>query len=111
MIKPARWLGEYQRSAIPKDALAGLTVWALLVPQALAYGQLAPICVHCGTEQVTRASRPRKGRVPASSNATLGPHAERVVSETKTETPAVLVNSSILDATFTASPMAVKSRR
>jgi len=41
MIKPASWIGEYQRSAIPKDALAGLTVWALLVPQALAYGQLA----------------------------------------------------------------------
>jgi SulP family sulfate permease len=41
MIKPAGWLGDYQRSSIPKDALAGVTVWALLVPQALAYGQLA----------------------------------------------------------------------
>ena len=30
---------------MPKDALAGLTVWALLVPQALAYGQLAGLPV------------------------------------------------------------------
>ena len=41
MAKPARWLAEYDRASLPKDALAGLTVWALLVPQALAYGQLA----------------------------------------------------------------------
>jgi MFS superfamily sulfate permease-like transporter len=30
----------YDRSWLPTDALAGLTVWALLVPQALAYAQL-----------------------------------------------------------------------
>jgi sulfate permease, SulP family len=30
----------YQRAWLPVDALAGLTVWALLVPQALAYAQL-----------------------------------------------------------------------
>lgn len=30
----------YDRSWLPADALAALTVWALLVPQALAYGQL-----------------------------------------------------------------------
>jgi SulP family sulfate permease len=30
----------YDRSWLPIDALAGLTVWALLVPQALAYAQL-----------------------------------------------------------------------
>lgn len=39
-MKPLRWLKEYERASIPNDALAGLTVWALLVPQALAYGQL-----------------------------------------------------------------------
>ena len=30
----------YDRSWLPADSLAGLTVWALLVPQALAYAQL-----------------------------------------------------------------------
>ena len=31
----------YQPSWLRRDALAGLTLWALLVPQGLAYGQLA----------------------------------------------------------------------
>ncbi len=38
---PAPWLRGYQRSWLTADAVAGITVWALLVPQALAYGQLA----------------------------------------------------------------------
>jgi SulP family sulfate permease len=39
--RPAPWLGDYQRSWIRTDVVAGITVWALLVPQALAYSQLA----------------------------------------------------------------------
>jgi SulP family sulfate permease len=39
--KPVSWLAGYHRSSLPKDAVAGVTVWALLVPQALAYSQLA----------------------------------------------------------------------
>jgi len=35
-----RAIRTYDRSWLPIDALAGLTVWALLVPQALAYAQL-----------------------------------------------------------------------
>lgn len=35
-----RAMRAYDRSWLPTDALAGLTVWALLVPQALAYAQL-----------------------------------------------------------------------
>lgn len=35
-----RTIRTYQRSWLPADTLAGLTVWALLVPQALAYAQL-----------------------------------------------------------------------
>ena len=37
----AALLGRYRRSWLRRDALAGLTLWALLVPQGLAYGQLA----------------------------------------------------------------------
>jgi len=36
-----RTLSVYRRSWLRGDALAGLTLWALLVPQGLAYGQLA----------------------------------------------------------------------
>jgi SulP family sulfate permease len=39
--RPAPWLSGYQRSWLRTDAIAGITVWALLVPQALAYGQLS----------------------------------------------------------------------
>ena len=39
MIAP--WLEDYSRSFLRGDVAAGVTVWALLVPQALAYGQLA----------------------------------------------------------------------
>jgi len=39
-IPGLRALRTYRRSWLPVDALAGLTVWALLVPQALAYAQL-----------------------------------------------------------------------
>jgi SulP family sulfate permease len=39
-IPGIRAIRRYDRSWLPIDALAGLTVWALLVPQALAYAQL-----------------------------------------------------------------------
>jgi SulP family sulfate permease len=39
-IPALRAIRAYDRSWLPIDALAGLTVWALLVPQALAYAQL-----------------------------------------------------------------------
>ena len=36
-----RWLPAYQRSFLGRDLLAGLAVWAVLVPQAVAYAALA----------------------------------------------------------------------
>jgi len=39
-VPAIRTAASYQRSWLPADSLAGLTVWALLVPQALAYAQL-----------------------------------------------------------------------
>ena len=38
---PASWLRSYDRSWLKPDILGAATVWALLVPQALAYSQLA----------------------------------------------------------------------
>ena len=34
-------LGSYQRSWLTPDLVAGVTVWAILVPQALGYASLA----------------------------------------------------------------------
>jgi sulfate permease, SulP family len=42
------WLPRYQRSWLTSDAVAGLSVWALLVPQGLAYAALAGVPVQFG---------------------------------------------------------------
>jgi SulP family sulfate permease len=39
-IPAVRAVRSYERRWLPTDAIAGVTVWALLVPQALAYAQL-----------------------------------------------------------------------
>jgi SulP family sulfate permease len=42
------WLPAYDRGWLASDALAGLSVWALLVPQSLAYATLAGVPVQYG---------------------------------------------------------------
>src|SRR4051794_34706097 len=42
------WLREYDRGWLPVDVMAGLTVWALMVPQALAYAGIAGVPVQNG---------------------------------------------------------------
>jgi sulfate permease, SulP family len=42
------WLPKYDRSWLASDAAAALSVWALLVPQALAYATLAGVPVQYG---------------------------------------------------------------
>src|SRR6187200_845127 len=42
------WLRRYDRSWLPADATAGLTIWALMVPQALAYAGIAGVPVQNG---------------------------------------------------------------
>ena len=37
------WLRGYDRSWIRGDVIAGLTVWAVLVPEALAYATIAGV--------------------------------------------------------------------
>ncbi len=44
----AGWLPGYDRRWLPGDAIAGLSVWALLVPQCLAYATLAGVPVQYG---------------------------------------------------------------
>ncbi|MDA0159280.1 sulfate permease [Solirubrobacter ginsenosidimutans] len=47
-----RWLPEwargYDRAWLPVDVMAGLTIWALMVPQALAYAGIAGVPVQNG---------------------------------------------------------------
>src|SRR4051794_29392033 len=42
------WLPGYDRRWLAADALAGLSVWALLVPQSLAYAALSGVPVQYG---------------------------------------------------------------
>src|SRR5881227_1316404 len=42
------WLPHYRRAWLKSDAVAGLSVWALLVPQSLAYATLAGVPVQYG---------------------------------------------------------------
>src|SRR3954462_5205555 len=42
------WLRSYERAWLPVDVMAGLTVWALMVPQALAYAGIAGVPVQNG---------------------------------------------------------------
>lgn len=43
-----QWLPSYQRSWLRGDVIAGLTVWALVVPQAIAYAQIAGLPPQAG---------------------------------------------------------------
>src|SRR5262245_28802502 len=42
------WLPRYRRAWLKEDAVAGVSVWALLVPQSLAYATLAGVPVQYG---------------------------------------------------------------
>ncbi len=42
------WLPRYQRSWLRNDVVAGVTVWALVVPQAIAYAQIAGLPPQAG---------------------------------------------------------------
>src|SRR4051794_25128305 len=48
VIRPPAWLRGYDRAWLPVDVMAGLTVWALMVPQALAYAGIAGVPVQNG---------------------------------------------------------------
>jgi high affinity sulfate transporter 1 len=43
-----KWLPQYQKSWLTADILAGLVVWALVVPEALAYAGIAGVPVQYG---------------------------------------------------------------
>jgi sulfate permease, SulP family len=42
------WLASYRRGDVRPDALAGLTVWSIVVPQAVAYAQIAGLPPQAG---------------------------------------------------------------
>src|SRR3954467_2128599 len=42
------WLRGYDRGSLPADTMAGLTIWALMVPQAMAYAGIAGAPVQTG---------------------------------------------------------------
>jgi high affinity sulfate transporter 1 len=42
-VLPFRWLPAYRRQWLSRDLVAGLTVWAVLVPESLAYASIAGV--------------------------------------------------------------------
>ena len=42
------WLPKYQRSWLPNDAVAGFTIWGLLIPEMIAYASLAGLSPQAG---------------------------------------------------------------
>ncbi|MFL5757955.1 MAG: SulP family inorganic anion transporter [Chloroflexota bacterium] len=44
----AHWLPRYRRAWLAHDAIAGITVWALIVPEAMAYAAIAGVPVQFG---------------------------------------------------------------
>ena len=50
------WLPRYDRSWLPLDVIAGLTVWALVVPESMAYAGIAGVPVQYGLYAVPSAS-------------------------------------------------------
>jgi high affinity sulfate transporter 1 len=54
-VRAGDWLRGYQRSWLVPDVIAGLTVWALLVPEAMAYATVAGVPVQFGLYAVPLA--------------------------------------------------------
>ena len=50
-----RWLPRYERKWFAPDLVAGLTVWALVVPEAMAYAAIAGVPVQYGLYSVPLA--------------------------------------------------------
>ena len=50
------WLPGYSRSDLAPDAVAGLTVWALVVPESMAYASIAGVPVEYGLYAVPLAA-------------------------------------------------------
>ena len=54
-IPALAWLPEYQREWLSRDTMAGLTVWALVVPESMAYAAIAGVPVQYGLYSVPLA--------------------------------------------------------
>ena len=61
-------LRNYQRSSLRSDVIAGLTVWAVLVPESLAYATIAGVspvvdcCNDVGRRLAVQGARPLSTR-------------------------------------------------
>jgi high affinity sulfate transporter 1 len=54
-VPAADWVPRYQRAWLRPDLLAGLTIWALVVPEAMAYADIAGVPVQYGLYAVPLA--------------------------------------------------------
>jgi SulP family sulfate permease len=56
IVPATAWLSGYKRPWLGRDAIAGLVVWALVVPEAIAYAGLAGIPAQFGLYAVAPAA-------------------------------------------------------
>ena len=42
------WLPHYEKASLARDAIAGLTIWGLLIPEMIAYASLAGLPPQAG---------------------------------------------------------------
>jgi sulfate permease, SulP family len=47
-LPAAGWLPAYQRAWLPRDTIAGFTIWGLLIPEMIAYASLAGLSPQAG---------------------------------------------------------------
>ena len=72
----------YQRSSLRSDVIAGLTVWAVLVPESLAYATIAGVspvvdCCNDVGRRLAEGARPLSTRVLLTEPGDLGRPAAR----------------------------------
>src|SRR4051794_28060048 len=98
------WLRSYDRSWLPVDVMAGLTVWALMVPQALAYAGIAGVPVQNGLYVMPLAV---VGYVLLGSSRHLYVGPSATVATMSASTVAVVATASTTSADYLALTVAL----
>jgi sulfate permease family protein len=69
---------QYRRACLARDLMAGLAVWAVLVPQGLSYGELAGLSTSTCTSATAVADFVHRARAEAATDGIttkqLGPN-------------------------------------
>jgi SulP family sulfate permease len=90
------WLPRYRRPWLRADVLAGLTVWALVVPEAMAYAAIAGVPVQYGLYAVPLAAVAYLV-FGTSRQLVVGPSSSVAALSASTVAPVVATGGSVAD--------------